>query len=407
MSTCYLFSLQRWSQHSFSSLHLLTLALVAILTLSGCDGRGSGGGSSGGNGDDVDAKQITAFSFVSPVVDGVINQAAGTIKLDVPYLTNVASLVADFTFEGASVTVNSVEQVSGSTANDFSNQVAYTVTAENGTSKEYSVSVAKAESLNRQELNPENLAGGDAYGISVSTSGDRAIVGAYKDNSNTGAAYIFELQNGEWRQAAELTAQDAASENYFGRSVAISGDRAIVGAIWAGNSGSAYIFELQNGEWKQTKKLTGSDAAASDRFGIAVSISGDTAIVGTQNDSGSSTGSAYIYDLQNNGNWNETKLTASDAAAGDFFGDTVSISGDKAIVGARENDDNGSNSGSAYIFELQNDGSWNEKTGLSAENAEANDSFGSSVSVSSNTAIVGVPGDDASGANSGAAYIFQ
>ena len=157
----------------------------------------------------------------------------------------------------------------------------------------------------------------------------------------------------------KITALDAAASNQFGFSVSISGDRTIVGALGDDNagsfSGSAYIFDFDGASWTQTAKLAASDAAAGDFFGFSVSISGDRAIVGAfgNDDAGSSSGSAYIFDFDG-ASWTQTaKLTALDAAASDLFGFSVSISGDRAaIIGARLNDDAGRSSGSAYIFQF-------------------------------------------------------
>jgi len=146
---------------------------------------------------------------------------------------------------------------------------------------------------------------------------------------------------------------------FFGFSVSISGDQAIVGFFGdddnGGNSGSALIFEKLAGTWIQVAKLTASDGVMGDQFGESVSISGDQAVVGAKfNDlSGSISsnfGSAYIF-VKGDGTWPQSlKLTASDGAAQDRFGNSVSISGNQALVAAVFDDDNGSNSGSAYIF---------------------------------------------------------
>ena len=99
------------------------------------------------------------------------------------------------------------------------------------------------------------------------------------------------------------------------------------------------------------QKLTASDGAEYDRFGYSVSISGDTAVIGAYGD-GSESGSAYVY-VRSNGVWSEQqKLTASDGALGDYFGYSVSISGKTAVIGAYRDDDNGSSSGSAYVYDF-------------------------------------------------------
>jgi hypothetical protein len=129
------------------------------------------------------------------------------------------------------------------------------------------------------------------------------VVGARFDDdgsANSGSAYIYEYANGSWHEITKLTASDAAANDYFGVSVAISGDRVVVGA-YADDSfaGSAYIYEYVGSNWSQTAKLTASDAAVYDNFGWSVAISGDRVVVGAvlDDDGGTASGSAYIYDL--------------------------------------------------------------------------------------------------------------
>ena len=195
------------------------------------------------------------------------------------------------------------------------------------------------------------------FGGSVAISGDTAIVGADNDN-DFGAAYVFVKPAGGWSGAlnenVKLTASDAEKFKWFGDSVAISGDTAIVGAGDGFKSGSAYVFVKPAGGWSgalnETAKLTASDADNFYAFGQSVAVSGDTVIVGAANDSVS----AYVF-VKPAGGWNNmtqtAKLTASDASIGDFFGRAVAISGDTAIVGANYNDYNGKdNAGVAYVF---------------------------------------------------------
>ena len=156
----------------------------------------------------------------------------------------------------------------------------------------------------------------------------------------------------------------------------------------------------------ETAKLTASDAAIGDRFGLSVSVSGDYAIVGASynDDAGDGSGSAYIYYRDEGGNWGQqAKLTASDAGARDWFGCSVSISGDYVIVGAYHND----GAGSAYSF-LRSGSSWSQKAKVTASDVAANDCFGSSVSINGNYTIVGAHNDDHSGkSNAGSAYIYH
>ena len=245
-------------------------------------------------------------------------------------------------------------------------------------------------------------AAGDFFGLSVSIDGDYAIVGAHLDDDNasaSGSAYIFRRFGTSWLEEAKLTASDGAVNDLFGRSVSLSGDRAIVGARGdddnGSSSGSAYIFRRVGTVWTQEAKLTASDGQAGDRFGFSVSVDGDRAIVGADgdDDNGSNSGSAYIFRRFGTSWLEEAKLTASDGAAFDRFGFSVSLSGDRAIVGARVDDDNGSASGSAYIFRRFGT-SWLEEAKLTASDGAAFDQFGFSVSLSGDQAIVGAFRDD-------------
>jgi len=256
----------------------------------------------------------------------------------------------------------------------------------------------------------------DGFGYSVSISGDYAIVGAIADDDNgtdSGSAYIFKRDGTSWSQQAKLLAADGSANDYFGYSVSISGDYAVVGASYdddkGTDSGSAYIFYYDGTSWSQQAKLLAADGAASDEFGISVSISGDYAIVGAYMDdgiNGINSGSVYIF-YYDGTNWSEqAKLTASDGAADDRFGRSVSISGDYAIVGADGDDDNGSYSGSAYIFERSGT-NWSEQAKLLASDGNTSDYFGWSVSISGDYAVVGAAWDDDNGSDSGSAYIFK
>ena len=264
--------------------------------------------------------------------------------------------------------------------------------------------------LEKQKLLASDGAAVDYFGCSVSISGDFAIVGAYGDDDNgswSGSAYIFKWDGTTWVEQ-KLLASDSAASDYFGCSVSISGDSAIVGAP-ADNFGSAYIFapnDIDPNNWDEQQKLLALDEAAGDSFGYSVSISGDLAIVGAvgDDDNGSLSGSAYIFAPNNidPNNWDQqAKLLASDGAAEDCFGYSVSISVDLAIVGAYRNDDNGSWSGSAYIFKWDGT-SWVEQKKLLASDGAADDLFGYSVSISGDFAIVGAHGD-----NFVSAYIFK
>ena len=267
----------------------------------------------------------------------------------------------------------------------------------------------------KDKLTALDGAGNDLFGYSVSISGDYAIVGAYNDDpcgTDSGSAYIFTRDGESWVQQTMLTGRDISSGAFFGTSVSISGDYAIVGAYKG--FGSAYIFKRFGENWIEQAKLLPSDGAAADFFGCSVSISGDYAIVGaSQADVNGlyNSGSAYIFEMPKSG-WVDAietaKLTVSDGAVRDRFGVSVSVWGDYAIVGAYTDDPCGTDSGSAYIFAPNEvDSNWSQQAKLTASDGAGGDRFGASVSVWGDYAIVGAHKDDPCGIDSGSAYIFK
>ena len=254
-------------------------------------------------------------------------------------------------------------------------------------------------------------AAGDGFGNSVSICGNYAAVGAVGDDdrgTESGSAYIFKYDGTIWSQQAKLTASDGAANDNFGCSVSISGDYAIVGAFFVDEKGSAYIFKRDGTNWSQQAKLTDSDGAADDAFGISVSISGNYAIVGAYADDGkvADSGSAFIFKHDGTTWVQQSKLTALDGAADDGFGVSVSISGNYAIVGAYGDDDRGTDSGSAYIFKYDG-ATWSQQAKLTALDGARYDYFGYSVSISGDYAIIGAYYDDDKGSSSGSAYFFK
>ncbi|GAJ02326.1 unnamed protein product, partial [marine sediment metagenome] len=177
----------------------------------------------------------------------------------------------------------------------------------------------------------------------------------------------------------KLTASDGATNDEFGSSVSIDGDRAIIGAPGDDPCGSAYVFQWNGTAWVEEAKLTASDGAAGDQFGCSVSINGDRAVIGAyyDDDKGDRSGSAYVFKWDGTAWVEEAKLTASDGAATDCFGGFVSISGDRAVIGARFDDDNGLSSGSAYVYRWDG-AAWVEEAKLTASDGAAGDQFGCS-----------------------------
>ncbi len=285
----------------------------------------------------------------------------------------------------------------------------------------------------------------DNFGISVAISGDYVLVGAlFEDENaaggatagNAGSAYVFKRTGTTWAQEAKIVASDRATNDYFGRSVAISGDYAIVGAYnknedaaggaTASAAGSAYVFKRTGTTWAQEAKIVASDRATNDNFGVSVAISGDYAIVGAfredENAAGGATelaaGSAYIFKRTVTTWAQEAKIVASDRASADNFGFSVAISGDYVAVGAYLEDENAtggataSNAGSAYVFKRTGT-TWAQEAKIVASDRAASDRFGYSVAISGDYALVGAYQEDENAAEgatasaAGSAYFYQ
>ena len=322
-------------------------------------------------------------------------------------------------------------------------------------------------------LKASNTDAEDSFGRKVAVSGDTVVVGAHSEDSNAsgvngdqtnnlasgaGAVYVFVRTAGAWSQQAYLKASNTDVQDYFGTSVAISGDTVVVGAYFEDsfatgvngiqtnnattNAGAAYVFVRSGSSWSQQAYLKASNTGFQDTFGYSVAISDDTIVVGaTGEDSSSfgvnqasnnlaeSSGAAYVF-VRTAGSWSQQAyLKASNTDSYDQFGDVVAVSGDTVVVGAYSESSNASGingdqtnnaaswAGAVYVF-VRTAGTWNQQAYLKASNTEADDQFGRSVGVSGNTIVVGAIGEgsDAIGVDgsqnnnrtseAGAAYVF-
>ena len=265
----------------------------------------------------------------------------------------------------------------------------------------------------------------DRFGHSVSLSGSSALIGSPLDDlapgipgssAGEGSAYVLVDGGTAWGVQAKLVAGDATGGAEFGYSVAIAGDTAVVGApghdYLGADSGSAYVFLRTGNFWFQHARLNAADGSPGDAFGVSVAISGETIVVGADQDdhSGSSgAGSAYVF-LRNGAFWSQqAKLVAIGAASDDNFGRAVSISGDTALIGAHQDDHvlgvQGGlyGQGSAHVF-VRSGTSWGEQAVLAAADAAPGDRFGYSLSLSGEVALIGAPWDEA---RRGSSYAFE
>jgi cbb3-type cytochrome oxidase subunit 3/alpha-D-ribose 1-methylphosphonate 5-triphosphate synthase subunit PhnH len=262
----------------------------------------------------------------------------------------------------------------------------------------------------------------DRFGISVAIDGNTLAVGAYYDDDNgmnSGSVYVYDLtkinQSGFERK---ITASDGAEFDFFGWSVALDGTTLVVGAYSdddnAVNSGSVYVYDLTKtiDDEEFERKIIASDGASADHFSFSIAIDGTKIVASAYNDddNGKDSGSVYVYDLTKTPEDDgfETKITASDGAASDFFGWSVALNGTTLVVGAHLDDDNGNDSGSVYVYDLtKNIEDEGFETKITASDGASSDSFGKSVAIDGNTLVVGALYDDDNGNDSGSVYVFN
>jgi hypothetical protein len=251
-----------------------------------------------------------------------------------------------------------------------------------------------------QKLFASDGAEGESFGWSVSLDGGRALVGAYGNDAARGAGYVFVRSGSSWSEEQKLVASDAASDDKLGYSVSLAVDRALLGAL--GNDtarGAGYVFARSGSSWTEEQKLVASDGVSDDNFGVSVSLAADRALVGAYWDD-SLSGSAYVF-VRNGSSWTEeAKLVSSDRAAADRFGSSVSLSVDRALIGAYGSNDG---NGAAHVF-VRSENSWTLEQLLVASDGARNDLFGWSVSLAADRALVGAHYDDNL---RGAVYVFS
>ncbi|MBC7730035.1 MAG: FG-GAP repeat protein [Microbacteriaceae bacterium] len=252
-----------------------------------------------------------------------------------------------------------------------------------------------------------NPADGSAFGSAVDVSLDRIVVGAPGTFTNVsdriggvGAIYLYDASTK--RLIAKVTPQEARPKDNVGHSVAVAGSTVVAGAPFdsfaASEAGAAYVSDPPNG--KVRLKLTASDAAALDRFGFAVATSGALIAVGApfDDDSGSASGSVYLFDAATGARLR--KIVATDGGANDQFGISLELVGNHLAVGAWGDNDG---AGSVYVFDVT--------TGLQlgklvASDAAPGDILGRSVALSGSAVIAGAARDGDRGADSGSVYRF-
>jgi hypothetical protein len=298
------------------------------------------------------------------------------------------------------------------------------------TSKQGTCQIQSCQWSQQGSLESTSSSFDDAFGIAIDVSENFAIVGSHQDDekaNNAGAAYIFELQNNNnWYQVKKLTANDGQANAAFGRSVAIDATRALVGAftddhynndvnINIVNAGSVYVFDFDGLSWFQTDKITAEEglSEAGDLFGLSIDLKANRCLIGAHSDdeNGTNSGAAYVFDFDGNHWIKTTKIMPTDANIEDAFGYSVSLDGNRALIGAYLNDEVANNTGAAYIYQyepiLQ---SWQMQDKLlPVVFGSAGDYFGTAVSLDGNNALIGAFFDDTPNTsdNKGSVYFFQ
>jgi FG-GAP repeat len=303
----------------------------------------------------------------------------------------LASDAADDSYFGFSVSVFGSTAVIGAYGNNADTGAAYIFTQ------------AGTTWTQTAELTASDGAPGDFYGWSVSLFSTILVVTAFRKNSDTGAAYIYEFDGTNWNQEAELTAPDGSPGDEFGYSASMSGARCVIGAYgWHGETGAAYVF-VRNADgvtWSLQGELTASDGAPGDRLAYSVALNGETVVAGAFS-ANAGIGAAYVFFHTGTGEtWaQQAKLTPPDGAALDRFGFSVAVAGDTAVIGAPYKRQL---TGSTYVY-ARSGSTWALQTRLTPSQSAQKDEFGFSVAIYSNTIVTTSPGANS---NAGVAFAF-
>jgi hypothetical protein len=294
-------------------------------------------------------------------------------------------------------------------------------------------SALRAAAMTQQAyLKPSDISLGANFGWTVSVSGDTAVAGVPFENSSSGGAYVFVRNGTNWIEQAHLTASNAGGGDQFGATVAISGDTIVVGANDEASgatgvngdgsndnlpySGAAYVFTRSGTSWTQQAYLKASNPGTNDEFGYSVAISGDTIVVGARfedsrypgiesDNSLPNSGAAYVF-TRTGTNWSQQAYLKPLNPGQNFnFGWSVSVSSNTVVVGTPFESTTALASGAAYVF-VRNGTNWTQQRMLKSPSAVAHDQLGASVAVSGDTLIAGANLESASATNSGAAFVF-
>lgn len=420
----------------------------------------------------IDGSRIPDFGF-SP--------AQLEYAIDTSLLHQQISVAVEAVDTNATIMVDDEAVASGSASEPLplafgSNSISILVKHPIGLERTYRLTIRRAPELAQLGYGkPSNTSRGIQFGHYIAVNGDTLAVSAYLEPSSatgvggnqgdnraagSGAVYVFRRTGDAWAQEAYIKASNTGANDYFGMRVAVSGDTLAVSASQedshatgvggdeldnsASTSGAVYIFRRTDVGWAQEAYIKASNTGANDYFGLGLGLDGDTLAVGAVGEASAATGiggeqadnsaqdSGAVYVFRRTGTaWTqEAYIKASNTGAGDYFGWSLSLSGDALAVsaysedsgatgiGGDQADDGATDSGAVYLFR-NSGGSWAQEAYIKASNTDAGDAFGASVSMSGDVLAVGAPGEAAAAAGiggdqadnsaprSGAVYLFR
>lgn len=257
----------------------------------------------------------------------------------------------------------------------------------------------------QQKVTATDWVAGDLYGYSLVMTPNTVFVAAAHamigGNANAGAVYVYKKSDGAWDQVQKLTASDGAAGDEFGISISVSGNTLLVGSVLHGVHGAAYVFKDYGGTWTQSQEFTASDAGG---FGFMVRLHQGTAVIGAPG-TNDFTGNAYVF-TRHNGVWSQAaELNPSDGAPGDYFGKSVGISGNTIIIG-QFLPSSYTQVGSAYVF-TKSGNTWIQTQKLTPSVTQPGEGFGSALAMSGSTALITAVNQQVGSFNFGAVYVFK
>ncbi len=277
------------------------------------------------------------------------------------------------------------------------------------------VELPSGKPAEQQTLTPWDALSGDRFGHALAADGDWLLASTPRHDlqgRDSGSVAVFQSTRAGWRQTDRLEPSDGRAGDYFGFSLALDGNLAVVGSPWdddlGDRTGSVYVFEWNGEDWLEQAKLTSFDAQPDDRFGHSVALDGGTLVVGARmaDEGGRDNGAVYVFERNATG-WRTTaKILSPDVTQGAEFGFAVDVEGDLLAVGAWSDDHASENDGSVHLFRRGEKG-WEQEAALFAQNEAEGGCFGISVDLQGERCAVGAPWESVEAPRSGAAYVFR